>query len=99
MNTFDGAGTHTTSLILDLRDRMARIETKLDGHQEAHATIDKRFDTLEATVADIDERTDRNSSDIAANKVRYATFAAVGAAILSFLSLAGEHIWKALTGH
>lgn len=80
-------GNHTTDLILDLRDRMARIETKLDGHQEQHRTLDKRIDDLEA-------RTDENSAAIAAAKVRFATLAAVASGVMAILGFLGEHLWS-----
>lgn len=42
------------NLLLDLRERMVRIETKLDGHAETHKNLteqvekhDERLDTLE----------------------------------------------------
>lgn len=94
-----GPEGHTTVLILDLRDRMARIETKLDGHQEAHTVIDRRLDAIEEQVGDIASRTSSNSAEVAASKARYATLVAVGSGVVSTLGLFGDHIWKALTGH
>ena len=88
--------THTTNLILDLRDRMARFETKLDGHFEAHVLIDKRFERIEARVEDQDVRINAAAAEIATNKTRYATLAAVASAILAILGVAGEHILKLL---
>jgi hypothetical protein len=71
--------------ILDLRDRMVRIETKLDGHNEAHATIDKTFAFHTQQIAVLDAQVTTNTADIASTKVRTATLAAVGAAALAII--------------
>jgi hypothetical protein len=79
-----------TPLILDLRDRMARIETKLDGHLEAHTIIDKRLDKLEIQA-------EESSSAIAAFKVRWATFSALGGAVISIIAMLGDRFWNLLS--
>lgn len=78
-----------TTIILDLRDRMARIETKLDGHQDQHVAIDKRFEALEDTVNDHNEV-------ITTFKTRVATLSAVASAIIALLVFVGEHVWQLL---
>ncbi|WP_375272842.1 hypothetical protein [Sphingomonas sp.] len=78
-------------MILDLRDRMVRIETKLDTHHEAHVVIDKRLD-------DLDTRTEANTTAIAASRVRVATLSAVASAVVAGLSLLGDHLWTFLSG-
>jgi len=90
---------HTNTMILDLRVAVARIETKLDGHHEAHQTIDKRFETIEAAQADLDARVTANTAEIATSKTRFATLAAVASAIFAILSLLGEHLWSFIAGH
>lgn len=90
---------HPTTLILDLRDRMARIETKIDGHYESHVVIDKRLDALEADVKSMDGRIDANTQEISTGKAKFATLAAVASAIIAVLSLLGDHLWSFLSGH
>lgn len=74
-------------MILDLRDRMVRIETKLDGHNAAHVLIDKRLDKLEG-----DSETFR--SQLAAYKVRAATISSIAAAVIAILGVVGDHLWS-----
>lgn len=78
-----------TSLILDLRDRMTRIETKLDGHNEAHSLIDRRLDKLEA-----DSATQRQL--LSAFQVRAATVASIFAGFVAILGAVGDHVWSLL---
>lgn len=77
----------TTTLILDLRDRMARFETKLDMHNLAHDIIDRRLDKLE-------EVSDEHGVAIAASKVRMTTYAGVASATITVLTLLGDRIWN-----
>lgn len=90
---------HPTTLILDLRDRMARIETKIDGHYESHVVIDRRLDALEADVKSLDGRIDGNSQDISTAKAKFTTLTAVVSAIFALMSLLGDNLWSFLTGH
>lgn len=88
----------TTALILDLRDRMARIETKLDSHYEAHLVIDRRLEALEARADQTDSLVSANASDIAEGKTRWSTLAAIASAIIAILSLLGDRLWTFLSG-
>lgn len=82
------------TLILDLRDRMARIETKLDTHQTSHDVIDRRLDKLEATQEEHDTRIDANRSEIVTARARVATIGAIGGGVVTVLTLLGDHFWN-----
>ncbi|MBB3910171.1 hypothetical protein [Sphingomonas desiccabilis] len=86
----------TTPLILDLRDRMARIETKLDGHNEAHITIDRRLDKLEATQEAQAILVAENRSAIETGKARVATVGAIAGGLMAVLTFLGDHFWNIL---
>ncbi|WP_066803388.1 hypothetical protein [Sphingomonas asaccharolytica] len=88
-----------TGLILDLRDRMARIETKLDAHHDAHTVIDKRLDKVEAAVSDLDDRITANRSDIDAGKAKVATLGAVGGGVIAVATMLGDHLWSLFRLH
>jgi chromosome segregation ATPase len=85
---------NSTTLILDLRDRMARIETKLDAHHDAHTVIDRRLDKIEAEVASLDDRITSNRSDIDAGKAKVATLGAVGGGVIAVATMLGDHLWS-----
>lgn len=83
-----------TTLILDLRDRMARIETKLDTHHDAHRIIDKRLDKAEADIAALDDRVASTRTEIATGKASVATAGAIGGGIFAALSFLGDRFWN-----
>lgn len=92
-----------THLILDLRDRMARIETKLDGHHEAHNNIDKCFDAVDKRLVSLEDRQTAQSllvaetkSEIALSKARVATLAAVGSGLIAIATFLADHLWSLL---
>lgn len=92
-----------TNLILDLRDRMARIETKLDGHHEAHVTIDKCFAAVDARLALIETRQTAQESvststrtEIAISKAKLATLATVGTSAIAVVTFVADHLWTLL---
>lgn len=88
-----------TTLILDLRDRMARIETKLDGHHDAHVVIDKafeligkRFDTVEAEHTALALAVAEDKGDLAISKAKLATLVTAGSAAVTFAVFVGDRL-------
>lgn len=76
-----------TPLILDLRDRMARIETKLDVHNETHRLIDRRLDTNEADIEYL-------KTEVATGKAKVATAGAIGGGVFALLGFLGDRFWN-----
>jgi hypothetical protein len=89
----DNNPTHSP-MILDLRDRMVRIETKLDAHHEAHQVIDRRLDIAEARQVALDSRIDVVETEIARGKAKFATAAGIGGGAVAILSALGDRFWN-----
>nr|WP_131588850.1 hypothetical protein [Sphingomonas melonis] len=79
---------------------MARIETKLDGHHEAHAAIDKGFALVDTRLTLIETRqaalegvSNSTRNEIAISKAKLATLGAVGTTGIAIVTFIADHLW------
>jgi chromosome segregation ATPase len=93
----------STTLILDLRDRMARIETKLDEHHREHAMIDRAFELVGKRIEAIETRQDAEATkvndikaDIAVSRAKVAMLVTIGTSLVAGITYFAEHIWGML---
>ena len=87
----DDALSSPTGLILDLRERMVRIETKLDSHNDAHAYIDRRFDGIDKVLLGHKTLVEANSAAIAASSTRVKLLAGIGTVALGIIPFLADH--------
>ena len=94
-------GSPPAGLFIDLRERMVRIETKLDSHNYAHAVIDKTIDTMDKRITLVVDRVDLEavkvtalSHEIALSRAKLATLASVGSAFGALVTFVATHFFK-----
>lgn len=77
------------TLMLEMRERLVRIETKQDNAAEKVADHETLLDNHETRIVALETETARNE---ARNKARMALMAGVGATVTTIASLFGDKL-------